>query len=148
MAFVVKAGRALLFLAAFALATASAHAGEKIWAALFVGETHPVPGPQAPPLLTARLHEVFGFTHYRLLKDETVDLARNSDHWVLSRKDFFLRLQLLPNPQAGPTRVRYEIYKDGYFIATGVYAVTTDTPLFISGPDFHHGRLIFVLQPR
>jgi hypothetical protein len=148
MARVVKVGQALIFLAGFTLLTASAHAGEKIWAALFVGENRPVLGPQAPPPLTARLREVFGFTHYKLLKDETVDLARSSDHWVLSRKDFFLRLQLLPNPANGPTRLRYEIYKDGYFIATGVYAVTTDTPLFISGPDFHHGRLIFVLQPR
>jgi hypothetical protein len=146
MALLVKAGRALFFLAAFSLLPSAAH-GERIWAALFVGENRPVIGPQAPPPLTARLREVFGFARYKLLRQETVDLTRNPDHWVLSRNDFFLRLQPLP-PDGGPSRVRYEIYRDGFLIANGVYAVAPDTPLFISGPDFHHGRLIFVLEPR
>jgi hypothetical protein len=148
MARLVMAGRTLLLLAAFALVAGSAHAGERIWAALFVGENRIVPGPQAPPPLAERLHEVFGFTHYKLLKEETVDLGRSWDHWVLSRKDFFLRLQPLPSPDGAPTRLRYEIYKDGFLIASGIYTVVADLPLFISGPDFHRGRLIFVLQPR
>ena len=47
-----------------------------------------------------------------------------------------------------PRLVDYEIYKDGFIIARGQYIVTPDTPLFINGPDFHHGRLIFVIESR
>ena len=136
-----------LILLALALLTASAHAGEHLWAALFLGENRES-GPQAPPELAPRLHDVFGFSHYKVLKAETVDLAGNSDHWVLSRKDFFLRLQPMAKADDDATRLRYEIYKDGFLVANGVYVVSKDTPLFISGPDFQRGRLIFVLQPR
>jgi hypothetical protein len=148
MAFLAKARQALLFLAAGALLAGSADAGEHIWVGLFLGEGRPTEGPQASPAMAARLHEVFGFTHYGLLKQETIDLNRNPDHWVLSRKDFFLRLQPTPSPEGAPLRLRYEIYKDGFLVANGTYVAAADLPLFISGPDLNHGRLIYVLEPR
>jgi hypothetical protein len=149
MAFLAKARQALLFLAALAFLAGSAHAGERIWVGLFLGESRVTDEhPQAPPALAARLHEVFGFANYSLLKQETIDLGRNPDHWVLSRKDFFLRLQPMLTPEGTPTRLHYEIYKDGFLVANGTYVAAADLPLFISGPDLNHGRLIYVLEPR
>ncbi len=42
----------------------------------------------------------------------------------------------------------YELYKDGFIVAKGQYEPRTGTPLFINGPDFKQGRLIFVLEAR
>ena len=147
MALVARPWRMSLLLLALVLLVSPAQASEHLWAALFLGENRES-GPQAPPALAPRLHEVFGFSHYEVLKSETVDLGSNEDHWVLSRKDFFLRLQPMAKVDGESTRLRYEIYKDGFLVANGVYVVSQDTPLFISGPDFQRGRLIFVLQPR
>jgi hypothetical protein len=135
---------ALLALVAAAFAALPLQAEEKLWVALYLGENHGG-GAQATPAMTERLREVFGFTDYKLLKGETVDLA-GSERWVLSRKDFFLRVRPLPHADGEPAQVGYEIYKDGFLIADGTYVVAEDTPLFISGPDFHRGRLIFVLE--
>jgi hypothetical protein len=135
---------ALLLLLAVALSAGSLRAAQHVWVALYVGENRGA-GPQASPAMTERLREVFGFTHYRLLRGENVDLAE-IDRWVLWRKDFFLRVRQIPHAPGEPARLRYEIYKDGFLIADGAYLVNEATPLFINGPDFNRGRLIFVLQ--
>ena len=135
----------LVFLAALCLPR-PLHAAEKLWVALYCGENH-AEGTPAPPRLTERLRQVFGFTSYRLMKGENVDL-RGSEHWVLSRKDFFLRVRPMARAAGEPLRVAYEIYRDGFLIADGAYLVDPETPLFIAGPDFHRGRLIFVLEAK
>ena len=50
-----------------------------------------------------------------------------------------------------PRRVRfldYEIYKDGFSVASGRFEPREGTPLFINGPYFHSGMFIFVLEAR
>lgn len=141
-----------LFLCLFlvGLTGGTAQAMDKLWVALYLGENKPpdILDTYAPEQLTHRLHEVFGFRRYKLLKGEDVNLQNNWDHWVLSRKDFFLRIQPVTQPPDEPPRIDYEIYKDGFIIAKGRYEPSEDTPLFINGPDLHQGRLIFVVEPR
>jgi hypothetical protein len=123
---------------------------DKLWVGLYLGENQ-APDDEvtvAPEKLSQRLHEVFGFTQYELIQGEEVNLQKDWEHWVLSRKDFFLRLQALPQVPGEPASIEYEIYKDGFIVAKGKYEVSEDTPLFINGPDFHQGRLIFVVEPR
>ena len=142
--------RKLLFSLILLGLASTAQGADRLWVALYLGENK-LPDDlvtTAPEKLTSRLHEVFGFQHYELLKGEEVSLRNNWDHWVLSRKDFFLRIQSLPAPAGEPPRINYEIYKDGFIIAKGRYQPSEDTPLFINGPDLHRGRLIFVIEPR
>jgi hypothetical protein len=136
----------LILVLAAAFAATPLQAAGRLWIALYCGNDH---GGEnlAPPRMTERLRQVFGFTTYHLMKGETVDLGGN-EHWVLSRKDFFLRVRPLVSAPGEPFRVGYEIYRDGFLIADGTYLPTEDTPLFIAGPDFHRGRLIFVLEAR
>jgi hypothetical protein len=138
--------RIALILALAAAFTAMPLHAEKLWVALYCGNDHGG-GLLASPKMTERLRQVFGFTTYHLMKGENVDLG-GSEHWVLSRKDFFLRVRPLASADGGSARVGYEIYRDGFLIADGTYVVSEDTPLFIAGPDFHRGRLIFVLEAK
>ena len=102
----------------------------------------------APEPLHRRLHEVFGFKHYELIKAQDVALHDEWQHWFVPRQDFFIRVEPLKHTPGEPRYVDYEIYKDGFIVAKGKYQPRDGTPLFINGPDFNQGRLIFVLEPR
>ena len=139
--------RPILSLLALVVFTSLAHASPFIWSGFFIGESQPH-GRQAPPVLAQRLQQVFGFPCYRFIKGVNIDLRLPRDHWVMARLDFFVRIHAAPHPPGAPDALVYDIYKDGFIIARGQYVVTPDTPLFINGPDFHHGRLIFVIESR
>jgi len=47
-----------------------------------------------------------------------------------------------------PRLIDYEIYQAGFILAKGTYEPHEETPLFINGPYFHQGMLIFVLEAR
>ncbi len=125
-------------------------AAERVWVGLYLAEnTPPPPGvPFAQEKLRHRLHEVFGFKHYELIKAQEYDLRHEWEQWFVPRKDFFLRLEPLPRVPGEPRVIDYEIYKDGFIVAKGNYEPHEETPLFINGPDFHEGRLILVLEAK
>jgi len=123
---------------------------DQIEAALYFGENSPAPffARLAPPDLNERLHQVFGFRHYELIKADKIDLDRHGKQWFVPRRDFFICVRpLLPQPDE-PRWVGYEIYQDGVMVAKGRYEASEGTPLFINGPDFRNGRLILVLETR
>ena len=140
----------VLALAFSGLGFTPALAGGKVWVGLYLAKNSPPPpGAQvAPENLAAQLRDVFGFSHYRLIKSGEVELGHEWEQWVIPRNDFFIRLLPLHRPAGEPRIVYYEIYKDGFIVARGRFEPYEGIPLFISGPDYHHGRLIFVLDAR
>ena len=141
--------RVLALLIAFlGLSLGKSVADEKVWVGLYVAEnTPPPPGASvAPEKLDRRLHAVFGFSYYELVKEEQIEMTHEWEQWSVPRKDFFIRVEPLPRQPGGPRFVDYEIFKDGFSVAKGSYEPHPETPLFISGPDYKHGRLIFVLE--
>jgi hypothetical protein len=129
---------------------AAARAAERLEASLYLGQNAPLSllAHAAPGDLGDRLHQVFGFNHYQLLKSGRIDLGHTWAQWFVPRRDFFIRLTPRVAQPDEPRLVDYEIYQDGFIVATGKYEPRDDTPLFINGPDFKKGRLIFVLQTR
>ena len=139
-----------LVLAFSGLGIGAGIAGEKVWVGLYLAQNAP-PQPEAllaPERLRHQLHEVFGFKHYELLKAQEIELRNNWEQWFMPRRDFFMRLEPLRRQPGEPRLIDYEIYKDGFIVAKGKYEPHDGTPLFINGPDFHQGRLIFVLDAR
>jgi hypothetical protein len=143
--------RVLVLLLAFSgLGMGACFAGEKIWVGLYLAENGPPPpgAVLAPEKLHHRLHAVFGFKHYELVQAQEVELRNEWEQWFLPRKDFFIRVEPLRRQPGEPRLIDYEIYKDGFIVAKGTYEPQEETPLFINGPDFRQGRLIFVLEAR
>lgn len=139
-----------LILAFSGVGIGASFAGEKIWVGLYLAENSQPPRETvlAPEKLDHRLHAVFGFKHYELIKGEEIVLDQEWQHWVVPRKDFFIRVQPLPQQPGGPKIVYYEIYQNGFILAKGRYEPREGTPLFINGPDFKAGRFIFVIEAR
>ena len=128
----------------------TARAGEKVETALYLGQNGSLPllSRAAPAELGERLHQVFGFKHYQLIKAGRIDLDHTWSQWFVPRKDFFICVKPIAAQPGEPQLVDYEIYQDGFIVAKGKYEPREDTPLFINGPDFKNGRLIFVLETR
>ncbi len=143
--------RFLVLLLVFSgIGSSAGFAGDKVWVELYLAENGPPPEDAhlAPDRLHHRLHEVFGFKHYELIKSEPIDMHHEWEHWFVPRKDFFMRLEPLPKVPDQPKLLDYDIYKDGFIVANGKFEPRDGTPLFINGPDFNEGRLIFVLEVR
>jgi hypothetical protein len=141
----------LLLIAVFCgFGAGTVRAGERMRVALFFAENgSPPPNARlAEDDLHEQLREVFGFRHYELKKAQMIELHHEWEQWFVPRQDFFLRIVPLPHEPGERRRVAYEIYKDGFIVAKGEYEPHEDTPLFINGPNFRDGRLIFVLQAR
>lgn len=139
-----------LLIALLGLSLGNSIADDKVWVGLYVAEnTPPPPGATlAPEKLNHRLRAVFGFSHYELIKEEEIEMSHEWEQWSVPRKDFFIRVEPLHRQPGGPRLVDYEIFKDGFSVANGRYEPYPDQPLFINGPDYRHGRLIFVLESR
>ena len=133
-----------------AVSHGSSFAAGKIWIGLYLAENRPTPAgvTVAPEQLHQRLHEVFGFKHYELIKGQEVGLRNEWQQWFVPRQDFFIGVVPLKREPGQPRSIEYEIYKDGFIVAKGKYQPRDGTPLFINGPDFNQGRLIIVLEPR
>jgi len=143
--------RLLVLLLAFSgLGLGAGRAEEKVWIGLYLAENAPPPPDAllAPEKLHHQLHEVFGFKHYELIKAQEAGLRNEWAQWFMPRRDFFIRVEPLRRQPGEPRFIDYEIYKDGFIVAKGKYEPRAGTPLFINGPDFHLGRLIFVLDAR
>jgi hypothetical protein len=139
-----------MILAFSGLGMGAGFAGEKVWVGLYLAENGPPPpnAVLAPEGLHRSLREVFGFRHYELLKAQEIELRNEWEQWFMPRRDFFIRLEPLRRQPGQPRFIDYEIYKDGFIVAEGQYEPWDGMPLFINGPDFHQGRLIFVLDAR
>ena len=143
--------RLLVALLAFSgLGLAAARAGEQVKVELYLAENAPPP-PEAkfaPEWLHHRLKEVFGYKHYELVQAQEFDLHHAWEHWVMPRRDFFIRVQPQPWQPGQPRVLDYEIFKDGFSVASGRFEPRDGTPLFINGPYFHSGMFVFVLMAR
>ncbi len=138
----------VLLLAFGALGLTPCWADGKIRAALYMAENEPPPplSHPAPPRLHQQLQAVFGFLHYRLLKQQDYSLHDEWKQWFVPRRDFFVSIQPLHREPDQPKLIDYGIYKDGFLVVKGTYEPHEETPLFIDGPDFRRGRLILVLE--
>lgn len=140
----------VLLLAFLAMGRGVGTAAEQVWVGLYLAQNSPPrEGAQlAPEKLAVRLHSVFGFKHYVLLKSQNIELGNEWEQWFVPSHDFFIRLEPLLRPPGQPRHLDYQIYDAGFLVARGRYEPRKDRPLFINGPDFRDGILLFVLEPR
>jgi hypothetical protein len=93
------------------------------------------------------LRTVFGYANYELLQSQDVALAETGDHWFVPRKDFFMNIKPLNRTPADQS-FDYEIYQNGFIVASGRYEIHHEMPLYIKGPDLNENRLIFVVESK
>lgn len=134
--------RSLGFLAVFFMCSlVAAPAQETLWVALVKGDNTAPTEDARLVKLQSRLKCVFGFEDYHLLHEARLSPGEKYAQWVLPRKDFYLKLE--PQDNNG---VHYELYRNKTLLVEGRAFPKPGRPLFIAGPDYLDGRLIFILQ--
>ncbi len=132
----------------FALAPAS-RGMDTIWSGIVLG-TNVAPARELSPEI-ARLHgqlkDVFGYNQFRLLREHTELMDSPVERWLLPGKFFSLRITSARKMDLG-YRVHLKIFQQKTMLAETEANLGLRSPVFIRGPLFGRGQLIFILSVR
>ena len=121
-----------------------------VWGALvFASNTKEPKGPTETadfPELSSRLHKVFPFTSFELLGQHTQVVFREYESWVVPSKDVFLKLDSKGAAPGGGLNLHVQFWQGQQVLVKTDTVLRPASPLFIAGPKWREGRLIFVLE--
>jgi len=145
--------RSVLFaviLGAFLLGTFPARAaGDRIWTALVLGtnEKPPAEVPEKLENYAPALRKIFGYNSFYLLGQKKRDLVKGNEAWLMPTKEFFLGVDCLAREKTY-YKLRIELYRRENLLVTTEAKLARDAPLYIRGPLWGGGQLIFLLVVR
>jgi hypothetical protein len=123
--------------------------GDRIWAALVLAtkDSPPAPIPDALEKFAPAIRKIFGYNSLYLLGDKKRDLVSGGEEWLVPSKEFFFRVQCL-SQGATSYMLRIELYRDTSLLLTTEANLAKNAPLYIRGPAWGRGQLIFLLEVR
>lgn len=123
----------------------------KVWGALIYATDTPAPGgsTEKPPAtltdLPQRLGKVFPYKHYEILGQHLQDVFREYESWVVPSKDLFLKVDSKGPAEGGGVNLHLQFWRDQQVLVKTDAILRSGSPLFIGGPKWRDGQLIFVL---
>ncbi len=133
---------AAVFLAADARA-------DSIWSALVLA-TNEQPSKPAPVDLktfAGGLKTVFGYNTFYLLGAKQKQILKGGEVWIVPTKKVFLKVRCLDRTEVD-YKVQLELYVRKKLVVTSEAKLARGAPLYIRGPSWGRGRLIFILEVR
>jgi hypothetical protein len=125
----------------------------KVWGALIFAtdDATQLIGSQekAPPhlgLLNERLAKVFAFKHFEILGQHQQDIFREYESWVVPSRDLFLKIDSNGPADNGGVKLHLQVWREQQVLVKSDAVLRDGSPLFIGGPKWKDGRLIFVLS--
>ena len=122
----------------------------KVWGALiYATDGIPVPLPATVPPdlkdLPKRLNKVFGYTRFEMLGASTQDVFRQYESWVVPSRELFLKLDSKGPAIGGGLKLDLQFWRLNKVLVKADAVLKPHSPLFIRGPRWRNGHLIFVL---
>ena len=123
--------------------------GDRIWSALVLAtkETPPSAIPAALKKFAPAIQKIFGYNSLYLLGEKKRDLISGGEEWLVPSNEFFFKVQCLSQGATSYT-LRIELYRDKGLLLTTEAKLAKDAPLYIRGPAWGRGQLIFLLEVR
>ena len=123
--------------------------GDRIWSALLLAtkEDPPGPVPRALEKFAPSVRKIFGYNSLYLLGEKKRDLISGGEEWLVPSKEFFFKVHCLSKEETSYS-LRIELYRDKNLLVTTEAKLARDAPLYIRGPAWGKGHLIFVLEVR
>lgn len=135
--------------AAPAATTMKAATDGTVWGALVYASDkkpdEPSKEPAEFPNLFPRLGKVFPFKHYVILGQQNQVIFREYESWVVPSKDLFLKLDSKGAAKDGGIKLHIQFWQGQQVLVKTDTILRASSPLFIAGPKWRDGRLIFVL---
>lgn len=124
-------------------------AGDRIWSALVLATHEESPPPVPEPLkeFAPAIRKIFGYNSLYLLGQKKRDLYSGGEEWLVPSKEFFFKVQCLSQSTTSYT-LRIELYRGKDLLITTEAKLARGAPLYIRGPQWGRGQLIFVLEVR
>ena len=104
---------------------------------------------QAPaqlPKLNERLAKVFPFKHFEILGQHQQDIFREYESWVVPSRDLFMKIDSKGPAAKGGVNLHLQVWREQQVLVKSDAVLRAGSPLFIGGPAWKNGRLIFVLS--
>lgn len=125
----------------------------RVWGALIfaTNDATQLTGAQekAPKHLGAleeRLAKVFAFKHFEILGQHQQDIFREYESWVVPSRDLFLKVDSNGPAENGGVKLHLQVWREQQVLVKSDAVLRPGSPLFIGGPKWKDGRLIFVLS--
>lgn len=126
-----------------------------VWGALIYAtdDTNSIPATAkisaAPPQyadLPGRLGKVFPFKNFAILGQHRQVVFREYESWVVPTKELFLKVDSRGQAPGGGMRLHVQVWREQQVLSKSDTVLRTGSPLFIGGPKWRSGQLIFVLS--
>lgn len=96
--------------------------------------------------LEERLKKVFHFSHYHLIGRHTQKVFKEYESWVVPSKDLCLKIDSRGPAEGGGVNVHLQLWQDTKVLVKSDSVLRQDKPIFLGGPNWRKGRLIFVVR--
>jgi hypothetical protein len=139
--------RLLVFAMLVLLGTPVQAGSDRIWSALVLAtdESPAKPVPEKLAAYATTIRRVFGYNSLYLLGDKKRDLKTGTETWLVPSREFFFKVEVLER-SATAYQLRIELYRDTERLVTTDARLAKDAPLYIRGPQWGGGQLIFLLS--
>jgi hypothetical protein len=124
----------------------------KVWGALVYatsGAKDLTGSGEKPPAefadLTKRLAKVFPYQHFEILGQHLQDVFREYESWVVPTKELFLKVDSKGPAKDGGMNLHLQFWREQQVLVRTDTTLRPGSPLFIGGPKWREGQLIFVL---
>lgn len=122
----------------------------KVWGALIFASNKSDGGtaekpPEGLADLPQRLGKVFPYQHFEILGQHLQDVFREYESWVVPSKDLFLKVDSKGPAPSGGVNLHLQFWRDQQVLVKTDAVLRSGSPLFIGGPKWRDGQLIFVL---
>lgn len=124
----------------------------KVWGGLIYASDLEAEGmdkkllPSSLQDLPLRLSKVFSFTHFELLGHHNQDVFRQYESWVVPSRDLFLKVDSKGPAEGGGVNLHLQFWQEQQVLVKTDAMLRVNSPLFIGGPKWKDGQLIFVLM--
>ncbi|MCF7789603.1 MAG: hypothetical protein K9N47_26000 [Prosthecobacter sp.] len=97
------------------------------------------------PKLNERLGRVFPYKHFEILGQHRQDIFREYESWVVPSRELFMKIDSKGPADKGGVNLHLQVWREQQVLVKSDAVLRKDSPLFIGGPPWKEGRLIFVL---
>lgn len=139
----------IIFCAVLLVSAGSASAYDKIWAGLILATNENPPGTEEEILAPFQdeLKSVFGYNTFYLIGDKKKKVVLGTEEWLVPSKNVFLHLKCTDRDDAS-YQLALDVYRQKELLVQSNVRLTRDMPLFIRGPNWGKGLLVYVLEIR
>jgi hypothetical protein len=96
--------------------------------------------------LEDRLAKALPWSHFEVLGQHTQDVLRQYETWVVPSGEFYLKVDSKGPEPTGGLNLHIQFWRGDQVLVKTDTLLRMERPLFITGPKWREGQLIFVLS--